>query len=165
MAIALIALWLSHLIAFAMRSTRAMVRKTDATSHVLPTGRRRFLVLFAQNLAFAALATIFTAGKLQAQGCNCYTDANCNCRPPFTKCVYNPTTGEAICCGPNTNGCAGPTQTWCCPPGSSVRAAAERASVYRGYPMPITRPFVLALLGAACCFGVVRKAHAEISYL
>src|SRR6185295_16363638 len=37
----------------------------------------------------------------------------CSCPPDFPQCIFNPTTGEAICCGPSTVGCAGPNSTWC----------------------------------------------------
>jgi hypothetical protein len=117
-------LWLSHLTAYAARAGRAFARKATEAATIEPVlalslARRRFLATFLRSFVFAALVSTFGSAPGRAQGCNCYTENDCYCPADFPQCVFNPTTGEAICCGPNAVGCAGPTQTWCCSPGSN----------------------------------------------
>jgi hypothetical protein len=121
-AAALTALWLAHVWAFTRRSVRATaIRATGGTiaqQHAALWPRRKVLAAFVRTLIFSALVSV-TPRNAMAQECNCYSDNDCSCPPDFPNCIFNPSTGDAICCGPNTNGCAGPVQTWCCPPGSN----------------------------------------------
>lgn len=114
-ATALTGLWLAHTWVFSSH----VVRATAVRGYDLPdASRRRFLLTFLRTLVFTATLTSLP-GSLAAQGCNCYSDSNCQCPPDYPQCVFNPSTGEAICCGPGAVGCAGPSVTWCCPPGSN----------------------------------------------
>lgn len=118
----LTALWLAHVWMFTSRSVRATAIRDGGGSITAQQAdlwpRRRVLAAFIRVLIFSALAR-FIPRNARAEDCNCYSDQDCSCPPDFPNCVFNPTTGEAICCGPNSPGCAGPTQTWCCPPGSN----------------------------------------------
>ena len=109
---------LMHVSAFALRMTRATLPKI-AGAGAAGMDRRAFGKRLTRMFIFGALVTMAPWSLAKAQGCNCYSDNDCSCPSDFPQCVFNPGTGEAICCGPNNNGCAGPTQTWCCPPGSS----------------------------------------------
>lgn len=115
-------LWIAHVWAFTTRSVHATAVRDGggslASQQAALWPRRRVLIAFVNLLIFSAVAG-FSARNARAQGCNCYTENDCYCPPDFPNCIYNPTTGEAICCGPNSPGCAGPQQTWCCPPGTS----------------------------------------------
>lgn len=113
-ATALTALWLSHIVMFSSRAVQALPRKADGGD--MP--RRHFLLAFLRSLIFAAAMTSLPR-SLRAQSCNCYSDSECYCPPEFPQCVFNPSTGEAICCGGDNIGCAGPSLTWCCPPNTS----------------------------------------------
>lgn len=114
-ATALTALWLAHIWVFSGRATRAAAFRAGGFPDL---SRRRFLITFLRTLVFTATLTGLPH-SLAAQGCNCYSDSNCQCPPDFPQCVFNPSTGEAICCGYDAIGCAGPSVTWCCPPGSN----------------------------------------------
>jgi hypothetical protein len=118
----LAALWLAHVWMFTRRSVRATAVRAGAgsvaTQQAALWPRRRVLAAFLRVLIFSAV-TSFAARNARAEDCNCYNDNDCYCPPEFPNCIFNPTTGEAICCGPNTTGCAGPQQTWCCPPGTN----------------------------------------------
>jgi hypothetical protein len=109
----LMVLWLGHIVMVSSHAVLALPR--TASGAAMP--RRRFLLVFLRTLIFAAAVTSLPR-SLRAQSCNCYSDSDCYCPPDFPQCVFNPSTGEAICCGADNNGCAGPTLTWCCPPGS-----------------------------------------------
>lgn len=113
-------LWMSHVWMFTLRSARATaLRSVPGTGGAgAPWSRRRLLAAFLRILVFSAVAAGLPRG-LRAQSCNCYSEQNCYCPPDFPQCIFNPSTGEAICCGPGTTGCAGPNSTWCCPPGSN----------------------------------------------
>ena len=113
-AAALMALWLGHIVMFSTHAVRALPGKADGVA--IP--RRRFLAVFLRTLIFAATVTSLPR-SVRAQSCNCYSDTDCYCPPDFPQCVFNPSTGEAICCGADNVGCAGPTITWCCPPNTS----------------------------------------------
>ena len=119
---ALTALWLAHVWMFTQRSIRATALRdgsgTPQEQRAVLWPRRRVLAAFVRTLAFSAAALVLPRAAM-AQECNCYSDNDCYCPPDFPNCVFNPTTGEAICCGPNATGCAGPQQTWCCPPGTN----------------------------------------------
>lgn len=121
-ALGFVALWLAHVWAFTRRSVHATaVRESGGAIAAQQSAlwpRRRVLTAFVRLLVFSALAGI-SARTASADDCNCYNDNDCYCPPDFPNCIFNPTTGEAICCGPNTAGCAGPSQTWCCPPGTN----------------------------------------------
>ena len=127
-AIGMTALWLAHLAAFASRAVLARARKMpggsgNADGLRSSWQRRRFVSVFARTFLFAAVASALPyriARSLQlAQDCNCYTETDCGCPAEFPQCVFNPGTGDAVCCGPNTVGCAGPSTTYCCPPGTN----------------------------------------------
>jgi hypothetical protein len=122
--IGLLALWVSHGLVFTARSIVASpVRQADMMANQGPRGvdaafiwtRRRFFSAAVRVLLFSAAASALPRSA-RAEDCNCYTENDCDCPPAFPQCVFNPTTGDAICCGQNTTGCAGPTQTWCCAP-------------------------------------------------
>jgi hypothetical protein len=110
-------LWMAHALMFTVRSAKATARHSGLADRVA-WSRRRLLGAFLRVLAFSAV-TAALPGALRAQSCNCYTENGCSCPPDFPQCIFNPTTGEAICCGPSAVGCAGPNSTWCCPPGTN----------------------------------------------
>lgn len=112
----LVALWAGHVVMFSLNQTRALAVRRDGAAPV-EASRRATLLLFLRILLVAATVTSLPK-SLRAQNCNCYSDSDCYCPADFPQCVFNPSTGEAICCGSDAIGCAGPTQTWCCPPGS-----------------------------------------------
>jgi hypothetical protein len=113
---ALVSLWLGHVFMFSRHAVRSRaVRRGEASGGVI--SRRAALLVFLKLLLVTAAVTSLPR-SLRAQGCNCYSDSDCYCPPDYPQCVFNPSTGEAVCCGPNTVGCAGPNLTWCCPPGS-----------------------------------------------
>jgi hypothetical protein len=118
-AAALVALWLAHGWMFALRALRAVPGRS--ASHATPCdGRRRdFIAALLRVLIFTAVTSSLVK-PLGAQGCNCYSDQDCGCPADFPQCVFNPTTGEAICCGYDAVGCAGPQITWCCPPNTKL---------------------------------------------
>jgi hypothetical protein len=109
--------WMAHVWMFTIRSAKATACHSSHADSVI-WSRRRLLGAFLRVLAFSALTAALPRG-LRAQSCNCYTENGCSCPPDFPQCIFNPTTGEAICCGPSAVGCAGPNSTWCCPPGSN----------------------------------------------
>lgn len=124
-AVVLTMLWLGHIVVFSSRAVRALPGMPDGAD--LP--RRRLLLAFLRTLIFAAAVTSLPR-SLRAQSCNCATDSECYCPPDFPQCILNPSTGEAICCGANTIGCAGPTLTWCCPPGSNCYGTDAQCMSY-----------------------------------
>jgi hypothetical protein len=113
----LTALWIAHVWMFTVRSAKATARNSSRSDGVR-WSKRRLLGAFLRVLAFSAVTAGLSRG-IGAQSCNCYTENDCSCPPDFPQCIFNPTTGEAICCGPSAVGCAGPNSTWCCPPGSN----------------------------------------------
>lgn len=117
-ALPLTALWIAHVAMFVRRSVRATALRAaggdPARQRAELWPRRKVLAAFVRTLAFSA-ATSLVVQRAAAQGCNCYTENDCYCPPDFPQCVFNPSTGEAICCGADAVGCAGPYQTWCCP--------------------------------------------------
>lgn len=121
-AVALTALWIAHVWMFTRRSVRATAVRaaggTIAAQQAELWPRRRLLAAFVRVLLFSAMTSVLPRDAW-AQECNCYADSDCGCPPDFPNCIFNSSNGEAICCGPNTVGCAGPTQTWCCPPGTN----------------------------------------------
>jgi hypothetical protein len=118
-AVALIALWVGHVWMFVMRAVRATAVRSAAVDALQRTvwSRRRVLGAFFRTLLFSAMASAIPR-TVWAQECNCYSDNDCSCPPDFPNCVFNPITGEAICCGPDSHGCSSDKQTWCCPPRS-----------------------------------------------
>lgn len=108
------ALWVGHVFMFSRHATQARARPAEGAVD-LP--RRTALLAFLRLMLVTATVTSLPR-TLYAQGCNCFSDSNCTCPPDFPQCVFNPSTGEAVCCGANTMGCAGPTMTWCCPQGT-----------------------------------------------
>jgi hypothetical protein len=113
-------LWMAHVWMFTFRSAKAtaLLSGSKADEVNLYWSRRRLLAAFLRVLVFSAVASGLPRG-LRAQSCNCYSESNCSCPPDFPQCIFNPSTGDAICCGYNNAGCAGPNSTWCCPPGSN----------------------------------------------
>lgn len=112
-------LWIAHVGMFVNRSVRATALRdgggTPEGQRAAMWPRRKIFAAFIGTLLFSAAPFVF-ARKAHAQGsCNCYLDSGCRCPPAFPNCVYNITTREAICCGPNTKGCATANMTWCCP--------------------------------------------------
>jgi hypothetical protein len=122
-AAAFTALWLGHVYMFSHYATRALAIRRGGEATV-DRSRRAILLNFLKLLLVTATVTSLPR-TLSAQACNCYTEGNCYCPPEFPQCIYNPTTGESICCGPSTVGCAGPTMTWCCPPGSQCYGTSQ----------------------------------------
>ena len=120
LALVLAAVWIAHVFMFTLRSARATARLTARGTPTVsvPWTRRRLVAAFLRLLAFSAAAAVLPRSVFGQSSCNCYEDSDCYCPPEFPNCVYNPTTREAICCGPSDNGCAGPSSTWCCPSGS-----------------------------------------------
>jgi hypothetical protein len=120
-AVGFTALWLAHVWVFTARSIRAtavLISKGSAQQRQPDLWtRRRVIAAFVNVLIFSAAISAFPKSAL-AQDCNCFSDSDCKCPPDFPQCVYNPTRNEAICCGPNAVGCASPSDTYCCPPGS-----------------------------------------------
>jgi hypothetical protein len=110
----LTALWVGHVFMFSRHATSAL-----AISSIAPANpsRRVWLMAFLRLLLVTATVTSLPR-NLRAQGCDCFNDSNCTCPPDYPSCFFNPSTGEAICCGPSNVGCSGPSMTWCCPPGS-----------------------------------------------
>lgn len=120
-AFALLQLWVAHVAMFVRRSVRATAIRDGGDSveaqQAAMWPRRKIFAAFVGTLLFSAMPFAF-ARNAHAQSCNCATDQGCRCPPAFPNCIFNPARGEAICCGPNTRGCAGQTMTWCCPPRS-----------------------------------------------
>lgn len=118
---ALTMLWVAHVWKFTIRSIRATAvlsgRGPAAEQQAQLWTRRRVVKAFFGVLVFSAAITAFPRSA-RAQGCNCWSESDCHCPPDFPQCVYNPSRNESTCCGPNTMGCASPTLTYCCPPGS-----------------------------------------------
>jgi hypothetical protein len=117
--------WLTHIVRYAARMTRAKyrteqsLRQLAAPSESAPwPSRRQMLVSFSKGLAFAAMATAVSYKFAMAQACNC-GDEGCDCPPDFPQCVFNPARQESICCGFDAIGCGSPTLTWCCPSNTS----------------------------------------------
>lgn len=110
-------LWALHVLAFTLRAIDATARRAARPAGALPRpwSRRAVIAAFWRVLIFSAMSASLPRGAL-GQSCNCYTQSDCHCPPDFPQCIYNPSTGEAICCGENAVGCAGPNYTWCCPP-------------------------------------------------
>ncbi|MEQ1752561.1 MAG: hypothetical protein ABL973_00345 [Micropepsaceae bacterium] len=129
--IALIALWVAHVWFYTMRSIRATAalapQSQVAARQEELWPRRRVLRVFIRTLIFSAMISVLPRSAY-AQECNCYTEDNCSCPPDFPNCIFNPSTGDAICCGPNAVGCAGPQQTWCCPPGTNCYGTEGQCS-------------------------------------
>lgn len=129
--ILLTALWIAHVWFYTMRSIRATAALTPShgvharQAELWP--RRRVLQVFVRTLIFSAMVSMVPKSAY-AQECNCYSDDNCSCPPDFPNCIFNPSNGEAICCGPNAVGCAGPQQTWCCPPGTDCYGTEGQCS-------------------------------------
>ena len=115
-AAAFVLLWVGHVFMFSRHATRSrgIVRGQAGGGAI---SRRTALFTFLKLLLVTAAVTSLPR-SLRAQGCNCYSDSDCYCPPDYPQCVFNPSTGEAVCCGANTVGCAGPNLTWCCPSGS-----------------------------------------------
>jgi hypothetical protein len=124
-------LWIAHVWFYTLRSIRATAALTPASAvaarQVELWPRRRVLQVFVRTLIFSAMMSVIPKSAY-AQECNCYSEENCSCPPDFPNCVFNPSNGEAICCGPNAVGCAGPQQTWCCPPGSNCYGTEGQCS-------------------------------------
>jgi hypothetical protein len=109
------ALWFGHVFMFSRHATRALAVSRSAGP--ADPSRRAALIAFLRLLFVTAAITSFPK-NLRAQGCNCFNDSDCYCPADYPSCFFNPSTGEAICCGPSNVGCSGPSLTWCCPPGS-----------------------------------------------
>jgi hypothetical protein len=128
---ALIVLWVAHVWFYTMRSIRATAALTPSDAVAARQAelwpRRRVLRVFVRTLIFSAMMSMIPKSAY-AQECNCYSEENCSCPPDFPNCVFNPSNGEAICCGPNAVGCAGPQQTWCCPPGTNCYGTEGQCS-------------------------------------
>lgn len=120
MAFALSCLWMAHVWMFTLRSARATALRAGPRAEEvnLYWSRRRLVAAFLRILVFSAVASGLPRG-LRAQSCNCYSESNCSCPPDFPQCIYNPSTNDAICCGYDNVGCAGPNTTWCCPSGTN----------------------------------------------
>ena len=97
---------------------RTLLRYDDGSlvSDLAVSEDGRMIAFLRLLLVTAAVASL--PRNLRAQGCDCLNDSNCSCPPDYPSCFFNPSTGEAICCGPSNVGCSGPSLTWCCPPGS-----------------------------------------------
>lgn len=117
-AMGLTLLWLSHAWMFALCRVKANPTHAETQERSGVWRRRDVLAAFWHVLIFTAL-TSSIAKPLGAQGCNCYNEEGCRCPDDFPQCVFNPSTGEAICCGYDNAGCAGPSMTWCCPGNTS----------------------------------------------
>lgn len=122
-----VTLWIAHVWMFTLRSARATAVLVVPEGHSAPQPwtRRRLLGAFLRVLVFSAVASAIPR-SLRAQECNCYTENDCYCPDAFPQCVYNPTTGEGICCGPSAVGCAGPSSTWCCAPGTNCYGTSNQ---------------------------------------
>lgn len=130
LALGLCLLWIAHGWAFTRRALRATARlhapgRTPPAPAPAPWTRRRVVAAFLRVMVFSALSAALPRTAL-AQSCNCYTESDCYCPPDFPLCIYNPTTGEAICCGADAVGCAGPVYTWCCPYGTNCYGAENQ---------------------------------------
>ena len=112
-----VALWIGHVFMFSRYATRALAVSRSGKTMV-DTSRRAAIFAFLRLLIVTATVTSLPK-TLRAQSCNCFSDSDCYCPPDFPQCIFNPSTNESICCGSGTVGCAGPTLTWCCPPGSN----------------------------------------------
>ncbi len=117
----LTALWIGHAWMFTLRTLRS--RPSQMLSYVEPEmavkpvnvttwTRRKFLTSMIQVLAYSTALSTFPRGA--RADCNCYLHSDCYCPDDFPKCVFNPITKEAICCGERATGCAGQELTWCC---------------------------------------------------
>lgn len=113
-AASLAALWIGHVGQFTARSIKATaIRSAAGPGRAEPWSRRRVIAAFFNVLVFSAALTVLPR-RASAQVCNCYSDSDCYCPTDFPQCIYNPTTGDSICCGAAATGCAGPERTWCC---------------------------------------------------
>jgi hypothetical protein len=96
-------LWLSHFVAFAVKSAHAR-RQTGTPETSL--SRRQSLMIFARAAVYAAAATAWPFTKPAS--------ANCGCTEPTPKCCWN-FKGDTYICAPEDAYCCGhETHPWYC---------------------------------------------------
>ena len=123
---ALVALWVLHLIVYALRSAnqrniaRDWVKTVNASVSIrsLPAeGRRQFLLAAIKAFGFAFLATTISFGKSRAdtpcQLTSC-DDPDCRCVEPTPKCAFCPNRNEYACAPSNVTICCSNNAFWSC---------------------------------------------------
>jgi hypothetical protein len=125
----LVLLWIAHLVAFGIRTSRGMLRARRGLSGVSPAVpytaslRREFLHGALQAFGFAAIATVFP-GAVSAQetetACTVTSCSGpCQCAPPYSSCQTCASNGEVGCFLPGVVLCCSPYLFWSCPAGSN----------------------------------------------
>jgi hypothetical protein len=110
-------LFVAHIVAFAIRRTRAKLDRSRGSSDAVDHARRAALPLFASSLGFAALLTAIPTLVLASEA-NCPYCAHGHC--------YNPATDECVCKARTDEKCCySQTSTWRC-------LADQRCSSYNG---------------------------------
>lgn len=103
-------LWLSHLVAYALRAVMnpcTLQQKTPTDDAAHP--RRQFMFAFARSLVFVMAATaVFPVSKVFAQSCDCEDNM---------KCCWNYAGDVSVCAPLNANCCTHATDPWYCPEG------------------------------------------------
>lgn len=124
----LMALWIAHLIAYAIRSASRLGRETvyqvEGSVAFVNLGertgefsRRQFLWTGVKAFALAAFVTAFPAGISRAQTACTVTscsDPNCSCAPPTPQCVFCPNRSETGCIPSAAVGCCSNYAFWYC---------------------------------------------------
>jgi hypothetical protein len=113
LAVASAGLWLSHLVAFALRAGRSASMSNETAlretrrSSPYQGARRQFIVSFAKSFVFAVAATALPFRSAFA--------ADCNCASPL-KCCWDFTGTVSVCAAADAVCCAG-QNPWSCPNG------------------------------------------------
>ncbi|HYD24203.1 MAG TPA: hypothetical protein VEB68_05350 [Croceibacterium sp.] len=127
-AVALAALWLAHLLAYATRAARRLGRETVYRREgeaVFPSAgprrraysRREFVWHGVKAFALAAFVTAFPAGMSRAQTACTVTscsDPDCVCVEPTPKCVFCPNRSEVGCLPSAAVPCCSNALFWYC---------------------------------------------------
>lgn len=125
---ALVALWLVHLLAYAIRSARRLGRETVYRTEgcaVFPSPgprlrgytRRQFVWQGMKAFALAAIVTAFPVGISRAQTACMVTscsDPDCECVEPTPKCVFCPNRSEVGCLPSAAVPCCSNAAFWYC---------------------------------------------------
>ena len=123
----LVLLWIAHLAAFGIRTSRGMLRARRGLSGVSSAApytaslRREFLHGALQAFGFAAVATVFPSA-VSAQDTPCTVTScsgPCQCAAPYSSCQTCAANGEVGCFLPGVVLCCSPYLFWSCPAGSN----------------------------------------------
>lgn len=107
-------LWLSHMLAYALRSARRKTapssfrvsKKSAADIEIQP--RRQFIISFARSFALVAAATALPVGSAFA--------ATCPCAAPL-KCCWSYAADYYVCAAADAVCCTHARNPWSCPSG------------------------------------------------